>query len=108
MSQLQLHLSADGMVGDIINMIVEIQNSMNQEQVDADAAHAVVRTQCNELLPAYEQKRDSHASSQAMCEQTVVDTNELLAQAQEQHAQTVDDIAEYGRMLAEGAALREE
>ena len=51
-------------------------------------------------------KRDSHAASQAQCEQTIVDTQGLLADAEEELAATIENIAFLTQSIADGTALR--
>jgi hypothetical protein len=50
--------------------------------------------------------RDSHAASQAQCEQTVVDTQGLLAEAESELASTIENIAFLTQAIADGTALR--
>jgi hypothetical protein len=51
-------------------------------------------------------KRDAHAESQAQCEQTVVDTQGLLAAAESELAETIELIAFLTQSIEDGTALR--
>ena len=48
----------------------------------------------------------SHAASQAQCEETIVDTQGLLADAESELAATIENIAFLTQAIADGTALR--
>ena len=76
------------MIGDVLRLIDEIAESIRAEQADADAAHNMQRSQCNELLPEYASKIAHHTEQKGINEQRVVDTNDLLTSAEGQLATT--------------------
>jgi hypothetical protein len=61
---------------------------------------------CDREITNSANKRDTHAAAQAQCEATIADTQELLASAESELAQTIDNIAFLTGAIEEGTALR--
>ena len=76
------------------------------EQTAADAKHNEDTVVCEREITSAAANRDSHAASQAQCEQTIVDTQGLLASAEEELAATIENIAFLTNAIEEGTALR--
>jgi len=61
---------------------------------------------CEKEISSAANNRDSHAASQVQCEQTVADTQELLANAENELAETIENIAFLTKSIEDGTALR--
>ena len=61
---------------------------------------------CEREITNAANSRDSHAASQAQCEQTVADTQAMLAAAEEELAATIENIAFLTKSIEDGTALR--
>jgi len=75
--------------------------------VEADKAHNMQRTQCNELLPEYDSKITHHSDAATTSSQRVLDTTKLLNDAEEQLGLTLANIEELSTLLVNGQETRE-
>jgi len=73
-------------------MINGLLNELADAQAACDDVHAQYVATCNRLLPEYENNMNMHAASADSCDQTVVDTNALLADAEEQLTATLAEL----------------
>ena len=76
------------------------------EQEAADAQHNQDLVTCDREINGAANQRDSHAASQAQCEETIVDTQGLLADAEAELAATIENIAFLTQAIEDGTALR--
>jgi len=95
------------MIGDVLRLIDELSEQIRNEQSEADTAHNMQRTQCNELLPEYTAKVAFHNQATEASGKRVVDTTKLLNDAEEQLGITVANIEDLSRLLVSGQAQRE-
>ena len=90
------------MVALVDELIAQTQN----EQAAADAQHNEDTVVCEREITGAANSRDSHAASQVQCEQTVADTQVLLAEAENELAMTIENIAFLTQAIEDGTALR--
>jgi len=95
------------MIGDVLRLIDELAESIRNDQSEADKAHNMQRTQCNELLPEYAGKITHHTEASASAGKRIVDTTKLLNDAEEQLGITLENIDELSKMLVTGQETRE-
>jgi len=61
---------------------------------------------CETEIGQSAERRDTHAAQAVQCDQTVTDTEGLLAAAEEELAATIENIAFLTNAIEEGTALR--
>jgi len=90
----------------VITLVDELIASHNAAQAAADAQHNEDVVVCDREITNSANKRDSHAAAQAECLATVADTQELLANAESELTETIDNIAFLNQAIEDGTALR--
>merc|ERR1712151_1457750 len=107
-AQVSIHMSAgQDYLADVVGMIDSLVGQLNDQQAAADAVHAQARATCDRLLPAYANNRDYNTACADTCDQTVVDTQALLADAEEQLDATLAELASVNARIEAGQAQRD-
>merc|ERR1712048_988208 len=93
-AQVSIHMSAgQDYLADVVAMIDSLVGQLNDQQAAADAVHA--------------QARDYNTACADTCDQTVVDTQALLADAEEQLDATLAELASVNARTEAGRAQRD-
>ena len=87
-------------------LVNELVAGLQADQAAADAQHNEDVVVCEREITNSANKRDSHAAAQVECEETVADTQELLAAAESELATTIETIAFLTQEIEDGTALR--
>ena len=106
MSQLQIHLAAEGVVDDIITLVNNLIADNEAAQAEADQRHASDKQECATEIGNADAKHKQHVKDRDHCYHTIKETEGLQATAEAEHAATVDKIAELEKNIADGTALR--
>merc|ERR1712110_656037 len=107
-AQISIHMSAgQDYLADVVGMIDSLVGQLNDQQAAADAVHAQARATCDRLLPEYANNRDYNTQCADTCDQTVVDTQALLADAEEQLDATLAELASVNARIEAGQAQRD-
>merc|ERR1712110_508386 len=107
-AQVSIHMSAgQDYLADVVGMIDSLVGQLNDQQAAADAVHAQARATCDRLLPEYANNRDYNTQCADTCDQTVVDTQALLADAEEQLDATLAELASVNARIEAGQAQRD-
>jgi hypothetical protein len=106
MSQLQIHLAAEGVVDDIISLVNQLIADTEADQASADQQHSADKQECATEIGNADKKHNQHIRERDNCFNTIKETQGLQATAEAEHAATVDKIAELEKLISEGTALR--
>ena len=108
LSQLQIHLAAEGAVGDVITLVTGIMDNLTTEQGEADRSHNEDVNICEHELTTTMAKHQKHVADRDTCLATVSDTETLLSEAESELEQTIINSNSLDEMLEAGRQLREE
>jgi len=106
LSQLQIHLAAEGVVDDIITLVNKLVADNEAAQATADQRYAADKQECATEIGNADAKHKQHVKDRDNCYNTIKETQGLQATAEAEHAATVDKIAELEKLIADGNALR--